>query len=64
MARRTSRFRQQDLTRALKGAKAAGVEVGRVEIEPDGKIVVFTASDAQEASTPLEKWKRDHARSS
>lgn len=33
-------FKQRDVTRACKGAVAAGLEVGRVEIEPSGKIVV------------------------
>jgi hypothetical protein len=59
-----SKFRQRDLMRALKGAKAAGIEVGRIEIDPDGKIVVITASHPEEALSPLEKWKRDHARPS
>jgi hypothetical protein len=33
-------FKQTDLTRALKGARAAGMEVARIEIEKDGRIVV------------------------
>jgi hypothetical protein len=32
-------FRETDLKRAIKGARAAGMEVGRIEIE-DGKITV------------------------
>jgi hypothetical protein len=35
-----SRFTQADVTRAIKGAQSAGLVVQRVEIEPDGKIVV------------------------
>jgi hypothetical protein len=61
MPRTSSRFRQADITRALKGALAAGLEVGRVEIDAVGKIVVFAKSEAAEAVTPLEGWKRDHA---
>jgi hypothetical protein len=33
-------FKQIDVTRAAKGALAAGLEVGRVEIDHEGKIVV------------------------
>jgi hypothetical protein len=40
MARGSLTFRQQDLVRALKGAKAAGIEVARVEIDKSGKIIV------------------------
>lgn len=53
MARGSLTFRQRDLVRALKGARAAGLEVLKVEIDKDGKIVVIigksdTASDARE----------------
>ena len=36
-----TRFTQADITRAFKGATAAGVVVQRVEIDPDGKVIVF-----------------------
>ena len=42
MARGPLTFRQQDLVRALKGAKAAGIDVARVEIDKSGKIVIVT----------------------
>jgi hypothetical protein len=38
--RRQSTFLQSDVTRALKGVRAAGFGVERVEIAKDGKIVV------------------------
>ena len=41
MSRRPCIFRQTDLTRALKGALAAGVEIERFEIDKAGKIVVI-----------------------
>jgi hypothetical protein len=40
MARGAGTFKQQDLTRALRGTVAAGIEVQRIEIDKDGKIVV------------------------
>jgi hypothetical protein len=43
MARAPSTFRQQDVTRAVKAVTAAGVHVGRIEIDKAGKIVIITA---------------------
>jgi len=42
MARVPAIFRQQDVTRAIRAAKAAGVEIQRVEIAKDGRIVIVT----------------------
>lgn len=39
MARGRCTFKQHDVTRALRAAAAAGVEV-RIEIETDGRIVL------------------------
>jgi hypothetical protein len=47
MSRRPVPFRQQDLTRAVRGVIAAGVSVLRVEIDNTGKVVVITHDDAQ-----------------
>jgi hypothetical protein len=41
MARAASTFRQQDVTRAVKGVTKAGVDIARVEIDKDGKIVII-----------------------
>jgi len=37
-------FRQRDLTRAIKAARLAGLNVERVEVDKDGKIIVVIAS--------------------
>jgi hypothetical protein len=41
MSRGRHAFRQTDVTRAIKAAVAAGVEIGRVEVDKDGRIVVI-----------------------
>ena len=38
--------RQQDVTRALRGARAAGIEVERIEIDK-GKIIVVTGKQTK-----------------
>ncbi len=35
-------FRQNDITKAIKGMQAAGIRVHCVIIEPDGRIIVST----------------------
>lgn len=55
MGKRAAIFKQADLSRALKGMKAAGVEIARVEIGPDGKIVVVTANNGK-AHTEQNEW--------
>jgi hypothetical protein len=58
MARAPASFRQADVTRAVRGVTAAGVTVGRVEVEP-GKIIVHAAQpDAAVApKSPLDDWR-------
>ncbi len=53
MTRPPSTFRQSNVTRAIKGAIAAGVTIARVEIDKDGKIVIVlpgSAPDARESN--------------
>lgn len=40
MSRRTGAFTQSDVTRAIKAAKAAGVEIGKVEVDRAGRIAI------------------------
>lgn len=67
MARRTSTFRQSDVERAVKAARAAGLDIGMVEVAPDGTIRVkvgATSEDSPTAATPYDDWKaRKNARS-
>jgi hypothetical protein len=43
MSRGAAKFTQSDVARAVRGARAAGVDVGRVEINPDGTIAIVAA---------------------
>jgi hypothetical protein len=58
MTRARTPFRQVDISRAVKGATAAGLVVGRVEIDQDGKIVIVSGEGRPiETTTPLDAWK-------
>ena len=64
MTRRPAVFRQIDLTRALRAARAAGLNVGEVAIDADGRIVIKSAAATppEPALTPLQQWRQDRAR--
>ena len=47
MPRGRSAFRKDDIVRAVAAVRAAGVEVARVEIEPDGKISIVTGKPGE-----------------
>jgi hypothetical protein len=65
MSPRPAPFRQIDVTRALKAAKAAGLEVAKIEISPEGSIVISnkvdyaptTVSTVAPEPSALERWK-------
>jgi hypothetical protein len=44
MSRGPCTFKQSDVTRALRGATKAGIEVDRCEIAKDGRIVIVARS--------------------
>jgi hypothetical protein len=56
MSRRPGLFRQSDLVRALRAARAAGVEVDRVEIDRDGKLVIVVAGKAAKEPPGSNEW--------
>jgi hypothetical protein len=47
MARVPAIFRQGDVTRAVRAVVAAGQVVARVEIDPNGKIVIVTVGELE-----------------
>jgi predicted aspartyl protease len=53
MSRGQQTFKQSDVTKALKATVKAGIAVGRVEIDKNGKIVIVTArlEDAANGAT-------------
>ena len=38
------KFTQADLKRAVAGVTAAGIPIGRIEIDPNGRIVILPAT--------------------
>jgi hypothetical protein len=62
--RRSAHFLKSDVRRAIQAATDAGLAVARVEIDPDGRIVIVSGEGMpKETTTPLEAWKaRKNAR--
>lgn len=44
MANARASFKQADVTRVAKGVVAAGLPVGRVEIDREGKIIILVGA--------------------
>jgi hypothetical protein len=47
MSRARQHFRQTDVTKAIKAAVAAGLPVARVEVSPEGRIVIIAGAPGQ-----------------
>jgi hypothetical protein len=56
MSRGACTFKQTDVTKAVKAVVAAGVEVARVEVDRDGRIIVITGKP--NGSTVTNPWDR------
>jgi hypothetical protein len=56
MTHRPSAFCQRDVTRAIRAVVAAGRAVVRVEIDPDGKIIIVTTDEPEGRET--NSWDR------
>jgi hypothetical protein len=61
MSRAPSIFRQQDVTRALRAAAAAGLRVAGFKIDPQGKIEVVIGDSPMQDSSSLDTWMAKHA---
>lgn len=58
MSRGRATFREADITRLLRAARKAGVDV-KVKIERDGTMIVMTAmarSESQTKQEPTNEW--------
>jgi hypothetical protein len=56
MERGKLKFRQRDLTRAVRGAIEAGLSVARVEIDSEGKVVVVVGEPNKVEEQPPNEW--------
>jgi hypothetical protein len=54
MSRGPQRFRQRDLTRAVRAVTAAGMSVAKVEVDKAGKIVVVVGPPDKTEAEPNE----------
>lgn len=62
MSSRTARFRQHEVTRAIKAVKAADLDVQQVDIMPDGRIIIRTSDGSPLQPSALDKWMETRAR--
>ena len=53
MAKSAAPFTQSDVTRAVKDAKAAGVDVARIKIAKDGTIEIDTGKPQEADGTTI-----------
>lgn len=58
MSRRQHTFKQCDVTKAIKATVKAGIAVGRVEIDKDGKIIIVSRPEdaANEEKPGKNEW--------
>ena len=61
--RRACKFKQSDLTRAMRAAASAGVRV-RIEIEPSGKIVMVPMDNGKLQDEQDNPWDSIYAKDS
>jgi hypothetical protein len=47
MSRRPCIFKQRDVSKAVRAIVAAGVQIERVEVDRDGKIVIVTGKQLE-----------------
>lgn len=58
MSNRPATIRQAEIARAVRGVRATGLTVTRVEVE-GGKVVVYTGEGPAADESPLDAWRRE-----
>lgn len=56
MSRGAQAFKQTDVTKVIKGAQNAGLDVDRFEIDRAGKIVVFAGRRPDRQTALTNEW--------
>ncbi|MFZ5693910.1 MAG: hypothetical protein ACOY5F_21965 [Pseudomonadota bacterium] len=62
MSRRPAAFKQSDVTRAIRGVRAAGVEVSEILINATGSIEIRTGQPAEVEIKEPNEWDRGHGK--
>jgi hypothetical protein len=57
---RPARFKQSDITRAIKGAQTAGFEPSGIEVGPDGRISIIFNSEGSTSRKSGNPWDGAH----
>jgi hypothetical protein len=62
--KRGVRFKQAEVTRALRARQQSGITIGSVEIGPDGSIVIkpMGAPPFNDADAAVARWQASNAR--
>jgi len=63
MVRGPCKFRQSDLAKEIKAARAAGLEVARIEMDKDGRpvLVIGPPESRVIVGSELDQWRAKHA---
>lgn len=62
LSRRAAAFTQAEVSRAIRGAKSAGLAISRVEIDAQGKIVLIADQlvEHDKANAAYSGWRSKH----
>jgi hypothetical protein len=56
MSRSACTFKKGDVRRAVEAVRAAGEAVSRVEVGPDGKVIVVIGKPDDSGSSKVNEW--------